>query len=276
MKKTQRYKILILTLLLLSILPIISATPSVQVDVTAPLSNTNQTGSITIACNYSNSSIGMLNANLENSSFYINGTKATLATTSITNNSIGGTVTISSLTEGYNSISCVIGNTSLYNMSSTKNSSNVLFDSTSCTISQTVQYPLIELHSRNLLTCSASDNYLLTQTRVLNRSDGSVITISTSPYTLATTDASKIGTYTFTCAGSDYSGNTCLATKTFKVDTDEETITSQQQQIINTIPTTTSKSNNIIIIIILILVGTVIIVGLGITMFSDSKKHKRR
>jgi len=129
-----------------------------------------------------------------------------------------------------------------------------------CTTGQALlQSKNLEIPRTNVLTCSCTDDIdgAPTITRTLTQPGASTVTITTTPFTTTRSDLAKIGLYTFSCQGTDYSGATVTNTNTFTVNSDDDGGSTRTTQITSRL----ISGNGAIIAIVMFII---IIASLGV------------
>lgn len=150
--------------------------------------------------------------------------------TTINNDTEGDTmfnessISVSSFTDvaDYNFWCSIVGDTS-------ENSSvnaNITIDNTNPTVSVSTSKKEVERASFATLSWTITDGIDSSpiESCTVTTSGGDTITASSSPYTLTGTNTRQIGMYTFSCIGTDYTGNSATSSVTFRVSTDEDVV----------------------------------------------------
>ncbi len=204
-----------------------------------PTSGSNHSGTIAILnCTTNNNASSITDA--VNATFYFNDSGGDVNFENqlaiVLNTSAGQidfsttSVSVSALADlaSYN-FTCVMSNLSTASTSQESTTSaavNVTIDNTNPSCVSSISRKLIEVLTSNTLTCNCTDAVEIpaSTTRTLHKPGTSGTVNATSPsYTASGNDVNVIGAYVFACTGTDYTGNTGVASnKTFRADSDED------------------------------------------------------
>lgn len=242
LKKIKDPKYLIPIIILMSIVGVILLqSASAAVFMVSPSNATNWTATININCTrlVSDTPLNPTTARVYYRST-AGGTNTSLTT--ISNTTANDTmfdsdaVSISALSDtatyqffcGFTNSSATGGQTN----TSAVGNIGITIDNTNPVCTSTIQRTISTKSKPQQTTCSCTDGIDsgLTTTRSLTKPTNSVVTISATPYTLSGTDINELGSYTFGCYTSDYTGNYHSDNRSIRLSSDSTAPLPQEVQ----------------------------------------------
>ena len=194
-----------------------------------PVSNTNHTGTIAnFSCHTDD--IIAVNATI----WYNTSTAADAVAITLYNNSNDGNFTFNTTSAlsvaTYTDAAtyyfwCAVENSTAQSVAINSSAiSGITIDNTAPAISVTKQRNLVSRGMTQQVTWSIADalgGFDTTDVCTLTKVNGDTVAKTSSPATFTFGDLNQVGSYTFNCTGTDYTGNLNYASTTFQVETDE-------------------------------------------------------
>lgn len=267
-------KLLIISVLL-SVLLLAAVSAAGAATLVSPADNNNYTTTLTFNC--TSAMEKALNASLL---YNASGGAATTYLTTVTNTSanqsdfVNTAVSIASLTDTatYN-FTCIMDNST--DIVYTTAVDGITIDNTAPSVVVARERYSVDRGSTQEITFTISDTIdsSPTNTCTVTKTGGDTISVTSSPYVLDANDLNWVGTYTWSCTSSDYTGNSQTSSVTFLVaDDDGEGVPTGNGNLISL-----SGGTFILLIIIVSAIAAIVIVVLLVNSGGkSSKKRKRR